>query len=518
MIQKAIIYCRVSSQKQVQEGNGLSSQEQSCRKYAQSKNYEVVGVFRDGAVSGKTEIRKGFQELLSCIASYHRQKISVVVIVDDVSRLARRTVLHYQFKNIIVSFSGRLESVSLELEDTPINHLTEGVQVIIAQFQREMNAIQVKSRMQARMEQGHWVLPIPLGYKRIVNEKKHKIIVPVLPSSDVIKEAFEGLVSGRFESISDVQNFLIKNPNFPKNSKGTIYHQFTGKLLSNPLYAGFIHKPDWGIKMQKGEHQAIVSPNIFFKAQAKLKQKSHLPKRADINEDFVLRGFISCSCCRTSLTASWSKGRNCLHPYYHCRNKECTVYGKSIKRFELEEKFYSLLSFLKPKKGICDLAQEVMKEVWQKKIVEISKENKVKEQSLKELDCKIELIFNQMTNCSNSTVISMYEKKILDLNNEKVKLEADLQVTDTNRLDVGTVLKKIANYIGNPDKIWEKGDFKAKRLILKLIFADKLSFSKESGFGTVLTTLSYKVFQGFGDHNNVRVELRGFEPLTSFSL
>ena len=49
---KAIIYCRVSSDRQVKEGHGLDGQELRWRKYADMHGYEVAAVFRDEGVSG----------------------------------------------------------------------------------------------------------------------------------------------------------------------------------------------------------------------------------------------------------------------------------------------------------------------------------------------------------------------------------------------------------------------------------------------------------------------------------
>jgi len=48
----AVIYCRVSSKRQVKEGHGLESQETRCREYAARRGYEVLEVFLDKAVSG----------------------------------------------------------------------------------------------------------------------------------------------------------------------------------------------------------------------------------------------------------------------------------------------------------------------------------------------------------------------------------------------------------------------------------------------------------------------------------
>jgi site-specific DNA recombinase len=50
--QKAVIYCRVSSQQQVTQGSGLESQETRCKNYAASKNYEVAAVFKEEGISG----------------------------------------------------------------------------------------------------------------------------------------------------------------------------------------------------------------------------------------------------------------------------------------------------------------------------------------------------------------------------------------------------------------------------------------------------------------------------------
>ena len=38
-MRKTVIYCRVSSDRQVREGHGLQGQEQRCRAYAQAHGY-----------------------------------------------------------------------------------------------------------------------------------------------------------------------------------------------------------------------------------------------------------------------------------------------------------------------------------------------------------------------------------------------------------------------------------------------------------------------------------------------
>lgn len=86
-MQKAIIYCRVSSQRQVEEGHGNESQEQRCRMYAESQGYKVVKVFPDNGISGGLFERPGIQALIKYLDKHSNEKF--IIIFDDLSRFAR---------------------------------------------------------------------------------------------------------------------------------------------------------------------------------------------------------------------------------------------------------------------------------------------------------------------------------------------------------------------------------------------------------------------------------------------
>ncbi|MBK7966593.1 MAG: recombinase family protein [Bacteroidetes bacterium] len=48
-----MIYCRVSTGRQVEEGTSLTSQERICREYAQNNGYEVEHIFIEKGESAK---------------------------------------------------------------------------------------------------------------------------------------------------------------------------------------------------------------------------------------------------------------------------------------------------------------------------------------------------------------------------------------------------------------------------------------------------------------------------------
>lgn len=82
-----------------------------CREFAKHKGYKVVKVFLDDASGGLIN-RPGMQSMLA----YLRKNRSDphVVLIDDISRLARDIVAHITLREEISSASGVLQSPSIE--------------------------------------------------------------------------------------------------------------------------------------------------------------------------------------------------------------------------------------------------------------------------------------------------------------------------------------------------------------------------------------------------------------------
>ena len=64
-MKRAIIYARVSTQRQADDGVSMESQIEQCRVKAHALGTEVVEVFRDDGVSGRSDKRPGFQAALA---------------------------------------------------------------------------------------------------------------------------------------------------------------------------------------------------------------------------------------------------------------------------------------------------------------------------------------------------------------------------------------------------------------------------------------------------------------------
>ena len=68
----AAIYARYSSHKQREES--IEEQVDECREYALQNDMNVVEVYSDSAISGKTENRDGWQRMMSDASEIFHQK------------------------------------------------------------------------------------------------------------------------------------------------------------------------------------------------------------------------------------------------------------------------------------------------------------------------------------------------------------------------------------------------------------------------------------------------------------
>lgn len=256
--QFAVIYCRVSSPDQVKNGHGLSSQETRCREYAKHRRYNVIEVYQEEGISGSLLDRPKMQAMLTYLRE-HKKHHQHIVIIDDISRLARDIETHIRLRTEISSAGGKLESPSIEFGEDSDSRLVEHLLASVAAHQREKNAEQVKNRMKARMQNGYWVLSIPKGYKTEKVDGHGKMMVPDEPLAGIIKTGLEGLASGRFETPVEVKRYFESQPIFPRDRKGNIHMQRVLDILNCQLYSGYYTYEKWSIPLTKGKHKPLVS-------------------------------------------------------------------------------------------------------------------------------------------------------------------------------------------------------------------------------------------------------------------
>ena len=510
---KAVIYVRVSSSAQTKRGSGLASQETRCREYARYKGLEVVDVFQDDASGGLID-RPGIQAMLSYIRK--RRKDPHIVIIDDVSRLARGLDAHLALRSAISEAGGRLESPSIEFGEDSDSILVENMLASVSQHQRQKNAEQTVNRMRARVMIGYWVFQAPVGYRYQRVSGHGNTLVRDEPCASILHEALEGYASGRFETQVEVKRFLESHPAFPKDLNGReIRNQRVADILTRPIYAGYVEAPKWGVSLRKGHHEGLISFETFQRIQERLKGTAKAPARKDISADFPLRGFILCGDCGKPLTGCWSKSKTgAKHPYYLCAAKECESYRKSIRRDELEGEFEGLLQTLQPSESLFKLAKAMFKDVWDMRLAQAAGMAKTIKTNVAKIDKQIEQLLDRIVDTDNATVVRRYENRISELEREKIVAEEKMVTAGKPLRTLEESFELAFRFLSSPWDIWRNCDLTWKKTVLRLAFSEPVAYSRNQGLRTPKIAMPFKALAGISLEKCEMARPKGFEPLT----
>jgi len=145
---------------------------------------------------------------------------------------------------------------------TSMGRLTLNILLSFAQFEREVTGERIRDKIASSKKKGMWTGGgVPVGYK--LENKKLVIDEIHLPTVKTIFEKYT-----EFKSVLKLKNYLDNNDirsRADKNfSKGNLY-----KILSNKIYIGLITHKD---SEYKGEHEGIITEEIFNKVQSILAQ------------------------------------------------------------------------------------------------------------------------------------------------------------------------------------------------------------------------------------------------------
>ena len=513
----ALICCRVSDRSQLR-GGGLDSQEHRCRKHAELNGYEIERVFLESKSGGfSITERPAIRDLLAHVDANRHSGKNYVAIFDDHKRFARETEYHLLLRRMLRERGVRVEFLNFTLEETPENRFSETLYAAQAQLEREQNKRQNRERRRARLERGLHVTRAPIGYRYVPSPQGGKVLVPDEKTAPIIREALEGFAGNRFTSQSEVKRYLESRPELPirRNAHGEIAAQRVVQILRHHIYAGMVAAPYLGISLRKGQHEALISFETHERILSKLEAGTYAPMRKDVAEDFVLRGAVACACCKTPLTAGWSKGKLKRYPYYFCRQKGCAAYGKSIARKTLENQFRELLVAVQPSRIAAKLVTEMFHDAWEQKQSQLESASLKFAEEAGRLEKEVGRLVDCILNANSPRVIAAYESRIEQL--ERKKLLAEEKAAQMPRVEdrFGELFEHALFVLTNPLNAWKTGCFELQRPLLRMVFDGHLEYCRESGFRTPKTTLPFKMLGSICEQEKRMVPQERIELSTS---
>ena len=478
-MQEAIIYIRVSTKNQANEGFSLENQEKVCRDYAKKNNYVVKKVFSDAGESAKFLDRPEIINLLE----YCSREEPDALIVHKLDRLARNAMDHYKITAFIAKSGTKLESATEPIGDDPSGKFMEHIIAGVAEYDTAVRAVRTKSVMDDLIKQGYWLSRAPFGYLNARDIDGKSTIEIDDKESILVKKIFNLFKAGVHtqEKIKDIINAYL-----PIDKNVSAYQ--INRILRNPIYKGIIQTkvtPE-GVK---GKHKPIIDTSLFDDVQMMLSNKGEV-SYLQVHPDFPLRAFLLCGDCGRKMTGSWSKGKNKKYPYYHCvSHGRCTSRTpKSV----AEQQFIELISQISPRGGHIDTLKSVLTKTWKERMKDVLQDKRKLELKIEQLETdKAKLLMKSVREeIDNET----YQRACNSLDQELLVTEISLRDMQTEKYDIESVINYAIYFIEHLEKIWNRSSIQQKQLIQELVFPEGL-VCDGSSYRTPKLSPLYEVIQ-----------------------
>ncbi len=283
-------------------------------------------------------------------------------------------------------------------------------------------------------------------------------------------------------------------------------------MFNRVLYAGYIEHEPWGITRRKGHHEGLISLETFERIQSRKAERQIAPARTDINQDFPLRGAVTCSCCDRPLTSCWSRSASGKrYPYYWCQTKDCAMYRKNIRAEKIDAAFAEIMQSLQPSTGMISLVKRMLKNAWHQRLAHSDATNEGAKREIAQLDKQLDGLLLRIVETENPTVVAAYEKKIAKLEQDKLVLADQLAQKSKPKHSLDEIFELSIAFLTNPCNLWEKGDLTLRKTVLRLALQAPLAYSRENGFRTPQTSVIFRFLRDLKEKCEM-VPRRGLEP------
>lgn len=321
-MKRAVIYARYSSSKQREES--IEGQIRICTDYAGRRDLVIVNTYIDRAITGRTDNRPAFQQLIED----SRKKMFDAVIVYKTDRFARNKYDSAVYKSKLKKFGIEIHYAAEHIPDGPEGIILESLLEGLAEYFSAELGQKVSRGLYENALKCKATGNTPLGY-RVGADHTYEIEPQ---AAEAVKKIYEMYVDGYL--LKDITAYLnnlgiktIQGNPFNKNS--------LRKILANERYLGIYKYKDVAVK---GGMPQIISQALFDAAQAETERRRTIRPAPNSKADYALTGTLYCGLCKEPMRGlSGTSRTGQTYYYYACRNNDMRIAKDRIEDLVMRE-------------------------------------------------------------------------------------------------------------------------------------------------------------------------------------
>lgn len=403
-MKSALIYARVSTKEQSDEGYSLDAQLALLRSYAMREGMTVLEEYVESETA-KVAGRPAFAEMVKLFKS---GKASIL-LVEKTDRLYRNIRDYLTIDELDIEIHLVKEGEIISHESRSHQKFIHGIRVLMARNYSDNLSEETKKGMSAKARLGLWPSHAPFGY--VNGLKDGRRIIQVDPAlGHHVTWLFERYAEGNIslellQHEAALKGLRSRQGQMVKRSALHI-------ILNNPVYCGIVR---WDGEEFEGCHEPLTSKATFQRVQDIFSGRNQTKAKPASEKDFLYRGLFTCGICGCSISPQSTKG----HLYYACSGaKGCQ--RKTTREEAISDAIAEKLSKMEIKPEVLALLRQALVENETEEASYRSDELRRLEQSRDELKANLQKLYvdklkNEVPHVIYKDLKEQWERELLDI-------------------------------------------------------------------------------------------------------
>lgn len=324
VLERAILYARVSGDDRGKEGRNLAGQLEMGRDYAKEKGYQVAEELAEddrGASGAEIDLPQ-----LNRIRELAHNGAFDVLVVRELDRLSRSLAKQLIVEEELKKAGVRVEYVLAEYEDTPEGRLNKHIRATIAEYEREKIRERMVRGKRNKVKDNKLIKNKRPVYGYEYTENGEGFIV-IEERARIVRGIFEWYLEGigTLRIAAELNRLGVPTPAGGKQWRpSTVRVILTNRAYIGEWYFGRVNRKKQGgkwviTKNPKENHLIVTIPTIinletFDAAQAQFEINGKMSKR-NTRHEYLMGRRLTCQCGAAIVGQSQSKGQ---YLYYRC--------------------------------------------------------------------------------------------------------------------------------------------------------------------------------------------------------
>ena len=463
---EAVMWTRVSTKYQEDNGGSLESQKETCMDYANKHGFHIAEKF-----GGKHESAKTPGKMVMEMYKYVKKNKDIsTILVSEFDRFSRcswqacKMLEDMRLCGIIVIAT----KIGLTTE-TKEGMLMAKNTLNMAEWDNQNRTDKFTDGREKCIKSGAWVPKVPFGYYK--QGKSRETWCYLNEQGKKLKHVYQWKIAGI--SNSGILDKL--------SARGLdISKQVLHRILTEPFYAGKICCKSTGFEMVDGQIEPIGTYTDYVHVQQILSNRTGRYTQNKNNPCFPLTKHVICFDDDTPFTAYTKKRKSnnkVLHyDYYKCNKTGCKT---NVTAKEMHDKYEVLLNHYNLPEELLASFTSLIQEAMRKYSEDLVSQRTLLKRKLTEIDNDIKQV--RMRYATGAIDQETYETAMKEFNGRKDSVILELDKCAVNLSNYESQIPKIVATASNISSLWHNADLEAKRKIQNLVFPCGIYWDKQIG-------------------------------------